>query len=163
MSRKAFSASCATLVNNTEFIFIRTGGLYVQVRFDDLLYCESLSGGYCRVVTKQHTYVINNTLQALQQYLPEELFCRIHAGFIVAIRQISSFNRKDLKLHEPPADGSYKEGYACRTQFTIGSRYEKLLRQVLPLVGSRRGGYGYRLKKLETETVLEEKEWLEEA
>ena len=141
-----------------QFFFLRANGAYQRINYADLLYCESLSGGYTRVVTKSETYVHNNTLMIVQRHLPDKSFCRIHAGFIVGLAYIKSFDRLRLTLLDPPADGSYKAGFAYRTEFTIGTRYAYSLDEKLVMASSRRGGYRHKLKKLELETVMEEME-----
>lgn len=142
-----------------DYFFLRTNRMYRQVRYTDLLYCESLPGGYSRVVTKQETYLYNNTLKVLQEFLPAERFCRIHAGFIVGIDHIAWFHDKKLCLHEPPPDGSYKKGFAFRTEFTIGLRYMRSMRTNLLTAPSRRGGYSGSSGKLQREIVIDEMEW----
>ncbi|MEO8172415.1 MAG: LytTR family DNA-binding domain-containing protein [Sediminibacterium sp.] len=147
------------LLEGKEYFFLRANKAYRQIRYADTLYCESLSGGYSRVVTKQETYLYNNSLKVLKEYLPANKFCRIHAGFIIGIDHISWFHEKTLCLKEPPKDGSYKKGFAHRTKFSIGVRYVWSMRTHLLAASSRRGGYAVRVGKLEEETRFEEAEW----
>ncbi len=139
-----------------EYFFLRSDKAYRQIRYADILYCESLPSGYCRVVTRQETYLHNNTLKALQHFLPCNRFCRIHSGFIVGIDHIAWFHEKSLSLHAP--DSSYKKGFAQRTGFTIGIRYVRSMRAHLMAAPSMKGGYAIRTAKLQQEMVLEEME-----
>lgn len=141
-----------------EYFFLRANKAYRQIRFADILYCESLPGGYSRVVTKKETYLYNECLKVLQNFLPSSRFCRIHQAFIIGIDHIAWFHEKKLALHEPPKDGSYKKGFAHRTDFTIGIRYVRSMRAHMLAASSRRGGYAIRTGKLETEMLLEEME-----
>lgn len=144
-----------------DFFFVRANGTYNNIRYEDILYIESQSDGYTRMVTKQETYIVNNTLLVIQRYLPKTDFCRIHAGFIVGIRHIKCFDRQKLLLKDPPADGSYKQGFAYRTEFAIGVRHVIKMREQMILVMSTRGGTGHKFKVLKQETKLEEMELAE--
>ncbi|MES2329930.1 MAG: LytTR family DNA-binding domain-containing protein [Bacteroidota bacterium] len=150
------------LLQGKDYFFLRANKAYWQIRYTDLLYCESLSGGYCRVVTRQETYLYNNTLKVLQGFLPANRFCRIHAGFIVGIDHIAWFKERKLSLHEPPKDGSYKKGYAYRIDFVVGIRYVRSMRAHMLAASSRRGGYAFRTGKMTTEMILEEMESIED-
>lgn len=147
-----------------EFVFIRTNKAYVQVRFSDILYLESLPSGFCRVVTRMETYIVNQTLRYIEIFLPVTRFCRIHSGFIVGIEHIDMFDRSRLLLKKPPEDGSYKMGYAYRTDFAIGTRYVKLMCEQLNmiLIKSKRGGYVHLTQKAKEEAAYDEMEWLVE-
>jgi DNA-binding LytR/AlgR family response regulator len=107
--------------------FIRFNGSYVGIEYDDILYIKGKKV-YVQIVTRQKTFLIANTLNAIIQYLPADKFCRIHYSYIVGLRYIKSFDRKSVELHVISPDYPNTKGLAAVRELPIGAtRLRKLL------------------------------------
>ena len=58
----------------------------------DIIYCKS-DGNYCKIFTKDDTFLISKTLKFVEDLLPESQFYRIHQSYIVNLETIDAFNR----------------------------------------------------------------------
>lgn len=93
-----------------DFFFIFAEYLEIKIYFHEVLYVEGLKD-YVKIYTTQQTrpYLSRLTLKAIDAKLPADLFCRVHKSFIVALSQISSFQRTRLFIgkQEIPIGSSY--------------------------------------------------------
>ncbi len=93
-----------------DFFFIFSEYLEIKIFFHEVLYVEGLKD-YVKIYTTQQTrpYLSRLTLKAIEAKLPADAFCRVHKSFIVALRQISSFQRTRLFVgkQEIPIGSSY--------------------------------------------------------
>jgi DNA-binding LytR/AlgR family response regulator len=69
----------------------------VKVMVHDIIYIESLKD-YVRLVTTSRQIVAKQTISALEEMLPEDLFLRIHRSFIVALDKIASYSPTHLEV-----------------------------------------------------------------
>jgi two-component system, LytTR family, response regulator len=79
------------------FIFLRTGDRYTKVNLPEILYIEA-NKNYCKVYTTQRSFVMLITLKQLADALPEGDFLRIHRSFLVALGQVTAFDRRTVYL-----------------------------------------------------------------
>ncbi|HMI60448.1 MAG TPA: LytTR family DNA-binding domain-containing protein [Puia sp.] len=80
------------------FFFIRHEGRFVKVDFQHILYIEARKN-YTRLVMEERpTALVLVTLKQWEKLLPDDLFCRVHRGYIVAIEKIISFDNKYVYL-----------------------------------------------------------------
>jgi DNA-binding LytR/AlgR family response regulator len=71
------------------FIFLKVEKKLIKVKFDDILYIESLKD-YIKVVTLDNNYLVHKSLSSITEELPTTMFLRIHRSYTVAIDKISS-------------------------------------------------------------------------
>ena len=65
----------------------RNGVHYVNI--NDILYCQA-DGNYCRVLLNNgEQLMISKTLKWVASQLPEDLFVRVHSGYLVQVRTIT--------------------------------------------------------------------------
>ncbi|MFY0630676.1 MAG: response regulator transcription factor [Flavobacteriaceae bacterium] len=93
-----------------DFIFVRSDRKMVKVRFDDILYVESLSD-YVKIYSKEGPVVTRETISNVESKLPNRKFLRTHRSYIVSIQRISSYTNEYVELDKKaiPISRSYKE------------------------------------------------------
>ncbi|MBL0135429.1 MAG: response regulator transcription factor [Chitinophagaceae bacterium] len=80
-------------------MFVKADGKLVRVRLQDILYIEALKE-YVRIYTTEGNWVIYQTMQNLEDNLPNELFFRIHRSYIVALRHIKSIEGNTVQVNK---------------------------------------------------------------
>ena len=76
-------------VNNDSFIFLKVDKKLVKIKFDDILYVESLKD-YIKVFTVTGSYLVHKSLTSITEELPENNFIRIHRSYTIAIDKVIS-------------------------------------------------------------------------
>ena len=92
-----------------KYFFIRTDGKYIKLCFSDILYIEG-ARNYTKIFTETKKYMVLITMKRLEQFLPNNLFIRIHKSFIVSLEKIVQFDKETvwLKGKEIPAGHQYR-------------------------------------------------------
>lgn len=92
-----------------KYFFIRTDGKYVKLCFNDILYAEG-SRNYTKIFTETKQYLVLITMKRLEQFLPGNLFVRIHKSFIISLEKIVQFDKERvwLKHKELPVGHQYR-------------------------------------------------------
>ena len=75
--------------NLESFIFLKVDKKLVKVKFDDILYIESLKD-YIKVFTLPGSYLVHKSLTSITEELPKEKFLRIHRSYTIAIDKVKS-------------------------------------------------------------------------
>lgn len=84
--------------NNSEgFIFLKVEKKLVKIKFDTILYIESLKD-YIKVFTSTGDYLVHKSLTSITEELPKEKFLRIHRSFTIAIEQVSSIEGNLIEI-----------------------------------------------------------------
>jgi DNA-binding LytR/AlgR family response regulator len=109
------------------FVFVKCERRMLKFYLDDILYFES-QGNYLLIYTKLgNNYKAYLSISEMNEKLPEELFCRVHRSFLVAIDKITAFNRTTVTVENK--------------QLPIGRVYlttvTHLLQSLVTLPGSR--------------------------
>lgn len=107
-------------MNAQPFLFIRLSGKKVKLELQSILYIEARKN-YSYVVTRDKSYMVLSPLSEWSLFLPEDSFCRIHRGYIVAIDKIISFDSKFVCL--PGVD------------LPIGEKYRNALPTKVNIIG----------------------------
>ena len=74
---------------NDSFIFLKVDKKLVKIKFEDILYIESLKD-YIKVFTTIENYLVHKPLTSITEELPESNFIRIHRSFTIAIDKVKS-------------------------------------------------------------------------
>ncbi|MGN6567235.1 MAG: LytR/AlgR family response regulator transcription factor [Flavipsychrobacter sp.] len=72
-----------------QHLFIKEGGLFHKVSFDEILYIES-DHVYVSVYTAQRRYLVRTSLQQYHEELDKNIFVRIHRSYIVNKHKVDS-------------------------------------------------------------------------
>jgi DNA-binding LytR/AlgR family response regulator len=96
--------------SENDFIFVRSDRKMVKIKFDEILYIESLSD-YIKIYTKKKTLVTRETISNMKAKLPNSKFLRIHRSFIISIEEISIYTYEFVKINTKllPISRTYKE------------------------------------------------------
>jgi DNA-binding LytR/AlgR family response regulator len=91
------------------FLFLRADRKNLKIQLHEILYIESLKD-YVKVVTKDRSIVSKQSISAIEEYLPEDAFLRIHRSFIVSLSKIESFTAGLIQIgkYELPVSRSYR-------------------------------------------------------
>ena len=79
--------------------FVRHGGKYHRILFDDIIYIEACKNYVC-IVTMTQNYSSHVTMKQVEETLPQNLFCRIHRSCIVSINKIQAFDHEFVYLNK---------------------------------------------------------------
>jgi len=93
-----------------DFIFVRSERKMVKVRFEDIIYVESMSD-YVKMYSKNGVIVTRETISNIESKLPKRNFLRTHRSYIVSVQRISSYTNEYVELDKKaiPISRSYKE------------------------------------------------------
>ncbi len=79
-----------TIANNDKsYIFLKVDKKLVKVKFENVLYIESLKD-YIKVFTTTGDYLVHKTLTSITEELPSNQFIRIHRSFTIALDKIDA-------------------------------------------------------------------------
>jgi DNA-binding LytR/AlgR family response regulator len=92
------------------YFFVRSDRKMVKVKFEDILYVESLSD-YVKIHLIEGNVVIRETISNVESKLPSSQFLRIHRSFIVGFNKITSYTNEFVELNKKalPISRSYKD------------------------------------------------------
>jgi len=79
------------------FIFLKVNKKLVKVKFEDILYIESLKD-YIKVFTLPDNYLVHKSLTGITEELPSDLFLRIHRSFTVALDKIKEIEGNTVQI-----------------------------------------------------------------
>ena len=78
-------------------IFIKKGTTLVKLKIKDIVYIEALEN-YVTLNTNDDKFVIHFTMKGIEEYLPQELFIRVHRSFIVNKANIQAIKESFLDI-----------------------------------------------------------------
>lgn len=80
-----------------DYFFIKTDSKLVKLFYDDLLYVEALQN-YVTLHTKDKKYMTYLTFKSVEEYLPGDIFIKVHKSYIVAASRIDSIEGNDIRI-----------------------------------------------------------------
>jgi DNA-binding LytR/AlgR family response regulator len=94
------------------FLYVRADRKMVKVLVNEILYIESLKD-YVKIFLRNRQIITKQTITALEEMLPDELFIRIHRSFIVASARIDSYTPNDVYIgkSELPVGPLYRQNF----------------------------------------------------
>jgi DNA-binding LytR/AlgR family response regulator len=94
----------------TDHFFIKTDNKLVRLFFDEVLFAEALQN-YVVIHTKDKKYITYLTFKAVEDYLPEDKFIRVHKSYLVAASKIDSIDGNMIRIgqHEIPISRNLKD------------------------------------------------------
>ena len=95
--------------NNAESdsIFFKVNGKLQKIKLSHILFFESMSD-YVKIITKEKTYVVLQTMTKLQKTLPN-IFIRCHRSYIINLEKVTALDDRVLEMegHAIPVSRSY--------------------------------------------------------
>jgi len=80
-----------------DYFFIKTDGQLVRVDYDDILFVEAVQN-YVTVHTANKKMLTYLTFRAVEEYLPQERFIKVHKSYIVAAAKIDAIEGNDIRI-----------------------------------------------------------------
>ena len=101
----------------SDSIFVRHYEKMVKIVISNIFYVEA-ERNYCRIYSKDKSYLLVMTLKDLDDKLPKEHFMRIHRSFIINISQIDEVGSTHVVMAKKviPISKTYKEALLKRLQ-----------------------------------------------
>ena len=98
--------------NREDFLFIKSSGKIIKIRYDNFLFAEA-HGNYIKIVSSNTSIIANMTFANLEELLPKSHFIRVHRSFIINKSKISHIegNVVFIDKSEIPIGSNYKEGF----------------------------------------------------
>ncbi|MBX2964058.1 MAG: response regulator transcription factor [Cyclobacteriaceae bacterium] len=95
------------------FLYFRSDRKMVKVFLDNIVYAESFKDYVVIHRENEPELRIKQTLNNVENMLPDNQFVRIHRSFIVAAKKITAFTKKDVEIGkiELPIGKRYIEGF----------------------------------------------------
>lgn len=95
---------------NSEYFFIKADNKLVKILFDDILFVEALQN-YVTIHTGSKKYISYLTFKSVEDYLPTNLFIKVHKSFIIAASRIDSIDGNEIRMgdHRIPISRSLKD------------------------------------------------------
>jgi DNA-binding LytR/AlgR family response regulator len=78
-------------------IFIKVNGKLVRLKYNDILFMESM-GDYVKFVTAEKKHITLNTMKNLEQKLCGQQFCKVHRSYIVNLSFIEDIQESTLYI-----------------------------------------------------------------
>ena len=96
--------------DNSNHLFVRVDKKNVKIRYDEILYIESLKD-YVKIVCRKRVVISKLVISDLEVRLPEMLFFRIHRSYIVYVPNIEAFSNThiDVPGRELPIGRNYRQ------------------------------------------------------
>ena len=70
-------------------LFLRDGVKWLRIGRDEIVYIEAMRE-YIKIVTREGTHLVHQSMKSIEEQLPSAAFLRIHKSYIVAIGKVSS-------------------------------------------------------------------------
>ena len=98
------------LVEQQDFIFVRSDRKMIRIDFAEILYIESLSD-YIKIYLIDKMVVTREAISSIEARLPRKDFIRVHRSFIISKAHIISFTNEFVEVgnEEIPISRSYKQ------------------------------------------------------
>ena len=97
------------------YFFVKTEQRLERVRFAELLYIEG-DGDYRQIQTLTRRLSTLEKFSDFEDRLPEDLVCRVHKSFMVALDKVESVERDRIKIRDKylPISSSYRDVFYAR-------------------------------------------------
>lgn len=106
------SLSAGPAQDESKDLFVKCENKLIRIRLQDIYYIEALKE-YVKICTTEGNKVIYQTMQSLEDTLPEDQFFRTHRSFIVSLRYIDAIEGNTVTVHqaELPVSRNAKEDF----------------------------------------------------
>lgn len=81
------------------YFFIKCDNRLERICYDDILFAEALQNYVC-LHTTGHKYITYLTFKAVEDYLPEQHFLKVHKSYMVALSKIDRIEGSDIVIGE---------------------------------------------------------------
>jgi two-component system LytT family response regulator len=94
------------------FIFVKAEYRLEKLFLDDILFIEGM-GNYRRIHTPTQKIMTLQTFTEFEQEIPNDLICRVHKSYMVAVSKIDSVEKDRIRIKETiiPISEGYKQAF----------------------------------------------------
>jgi DNA-binding LytR/AlgR family response regulator len=98
-----------------DYFFVRHENKLVRINFADILFVEGMQN-FVKIHTPAKTYVITNTMKAMDELLPPGDFMRVHNSYTVALAAIHAVYGNSIKIGQVqiPIGSNFKAAFMSR-------------------------------------------------
>lgn len=82
---------------NDSFIFLKVDKKLVKIKFENILYIESLKD-YIKIFTTIENYLVHKSLTSITEELPKNNFIRVHRSYTIAIDKVKSLEGNLIEI-----------------------------------------------------------------
>lgn len=102
--------SNAKTSDGADHFFIKSDNRLVKIMYADILYVEALQN-YVVIHTPAKKYMTYLTFKSVEDYLPADLFLKVHKSYIVSAAKIDSIEGNDIRIGQQhiPVSRNMKE------------------------------------------------------
>ncbi len=95
------------------FLYFRADRKMVKVFLEDIQYIESFKDYVVIHRENEPELKVKQTLNNVENLLPEKLFLRIHRSFVVSVNKVTAFTKRDVEIDkiELPIGKNYIDGF----------------------------------------------------
>lgn len=95
---------------NPTYFFIKADNSLVKIMYADVLFVEALQN-YVTIHTTTKKYISYLTFKSVEEYLPADLFIKVHKSFIIAANRVDSIDGNEIHIgqHRIPISRTLKE------------------------------------------------------
>jgi DNA-binding LytR/AlgR family response regulator len=79
-------------------MYIKHNDSFVKIQWTEISYIEAMQN-YLRIHTNQKSYIIHQTMIAIEDLLPKEHFFRIHKSYLINVNHISSISGNQVLIN----------------------------------------------------------------
>lgn len=101
-----------TKMNPKNFFFVKTEHRLEKILLEDVLYIEGM-GDYRRIHCKDKKVMTLQTFGELEQLIDNQLVCRVHKSYMVAVSKIQSVEKERIRVGDMliPISETYKDAF----------------------------------------------------
>jgi len=98
--------------NSETFILLKADKKIHKVKISEIIYLESM-GDYVKVIFENQVLIVHDTLQNLQNNLPDNLFSKVHKSFVISTAHLKFIdgNMINIGTAEIPIGQKYKNDF----------------------------------------------------
>lgn len=84
-----------------QYIFVRTAGLLVKIKFSDIYYIQAC-GDYVNIYTTTKKHTVHIPLSEIEMRLPEGMFFRPHRSYLIQLDKVDTIEKNVLRIDKHP-------------------------------------------------------------
>ena len=92
------------------YFFIKADNRLVKIMYADVLFVEALQN-YVTIHTPAKKYISYLTFKSVEEYLPVDVFIKVHKSFIIAANRVESIDGNEIRIgqHRIPISRTLKD------------------------------------------------------
>jgi DNA-binding LytR/AlgR family response regulator len=112
VSRAQANVAAREAHGQRQFLFVKTEARLEKIELAQILYIEG-AGDYRRIHTTTKRILTLQTFAELEQTIAEDVVCRVHKSYMVALGKIDSVERDRIRIGEKliPLSETYREKF----------------------------------------------------